>query len=165
MTAQSNRAGMRTHGGEKVATEPLDKELQHTLEEARTVIPGLQALFGFQLIVAFHPSFLQLESLLKVVQLGALVALALAIALIMTPAAYHRMALRGKVSRPLIDIASRLIAYAMAAFTIAITLNMFLLTSVVLESQIWGFRFGMGAFMVFAGLWFVYPMLTRRWKS
>ena len=165
MMAQSNRAGMRTHGSEEVETEPLDKELQHTLEEARTVIPGLQALFGFQLIVAFHPSFQQLESLLKVVQLGALVALALAIALIMTPAAYHRMALRGKVSRPLIYIASRLIAYAMAAFTIAITLNMFLLASVVLESQIWGFGFGMGAFMVFAGLWFVYPMLTRRWKS
>jgi Family of unknown function (DUF6328) len=105
----------------------------------------LQALFGFQLIIAFHPSFQQLESLLKVVQLGALVALALAIVLIMTPAAYHRMALRGKVSRPLIDIASRLIAYAMAAFTIAITLSMFLLISVVLESQIWGFRFGMGS--------------------
>jgi Family of unknown function (DUF6328) len=93
-----------------------------------------------------------------------LVALALAIALIMTPAAYHRMVLRGKVSRSLIDFASRLIAYAMAAFTIAITLNMFLLASVVLESHIWGLGFGMGAFMVFAGLWFGYPMLTRQQK-
>jgi hypothetical protein len=155
---------MRTHGSEKVETEPLDKELEHTLEEARTVIPGLQALFGFQLIVAFHPSFKELEPSLKIVHVGALVALALAIALIMTPAAYHRMVLRGKVSRSLIDIASRFIACAMAAFTIAITLNMFLLASVVLESQIWGLVFGIGAFMVFAGLWFGYPMLTRQRK-
>ena len=46
---------------EEVEKEPLDKELQHTLEEARTVIPGLQALFGFQLIVPFHPTFKQLD--------------------------------------------------------------------------------------------------------
>jgi hypothetical protein len=38
---------------------------------------------------------------------------------------------------------------------------MFLLASVVLESQIWGLGFGMGAFVVFAGLWFGYPMLKR----
>jgi hypothetical protein len=72
--------------------------------------------------------------------------------------------MRGKVSRSLIDIASRLIACAMAALTIAITLNMFFLASVVLESQIWGLVFGIGAFMVFSGLWFGYPMLTRQRK-
>jgi Family of unknown function (DUF6328) len=92
--------------------------------------------------------------------LGALVALATAIALIMTPAAYHRMALRGKVSRSLIDFASRLIAYAMAAFTMAITLNMFLIGSVVLESEHWGMVLGLLAFITVAGLWFGYPMLS-----
>src|SRR5437868_4016868 len=114
----------RTQDGDEVETAPLDKELQHTLEEARTVIPGLQALFGFQLIVPFHPSFKQLEWSLKLTHLGALIALGLAIAFIMTPAAYHRMVLRGKVSRSLIDCASRLIACAMVAFTMAIALNM-----------------------------------------
>ena len=152
----------RTHDGDEVETAPLDKELQHTLEEARTVIPGLQALFGFQLIVAFHPSFKQLEWSLKLTHLGALIALALAIALIMTPAAYHRMVLRGKVSRSLIDFASRLIACAMAAFTMAITLNMFLIGSVVLESELWGTVLGLVAFIVVAGLWFGYPMLRRQ---
>ena len=145
---------------EDVETEPLDKELQHTLEEARTVIPGLQALFGFQLIVPFHPSFKQLDGFLKLIHLGALIALALAIALIMTPSAYHRMVLRGKVSRSLIDLASRLITCAMAAFTMAITLNMFLIGSVVLESKLWGTMLGLLAFIAVAGLWFGYPMMS-----
>jgi hypothetical protein len=155
---------MARDGTEDVEAEPLDKELQHTLEEARTVIPGLQALFGFQLIVPFHPSFKQLEVSLKLSHLGALIALALAIALIMTPAAYHRMVLRGKVSRSLIDFASRLIACAMAALTMGITLNMFLLGSVVLESKLWGGLLGLVAFIAVAGLWFGYPMF-RAWRG
>jgi Family of unknown function (DUF6328) len=153
---------MARDGTDKIETEPLDKELQHTLEEARTVIPGLQALFGFQLIVPFHPSFKELEVSLKQAHLGALVCLALAIALIMTPAAYHRMVLRGKVSRSLIDFASRLIACAMAAFTLAIALNMFLIGSVVLESEAGGTALGLMAFLVVAGLWFGYPMMCRK---
>jgi hypothetical protein len=151
---------MARDGTEEVETEPLDKELQHTLEEARTVIPGLQALFGFQLIVPFHPDFKQLAGSLKVAHLGALIALALAIALIMTPAAYHRMVLRGKVSRSLIDFASVLIACAMAAFMMAIGLNMFLIGSVVLESKLWGALLGLVAFIAVGGLWFGYPMLS-----
>jgi uncharacterized protein DUF6328 len=156
---------MTRDGIDKVETEPLDKELQHTLEEARTVIPGLQALFGFQLIVPFHPSFRELQWSLKLTHLGALIALALAIALIMTPAAYHRMVLRGKVSRSLIDFASRLIAGAMAAFTMAITLNMFLIGSVVFESRVSGAVLGLLAFFVVAGLWFAYPMAKRQRKG
>jgi hypothetical protein len=65
---------MAAESGEEAKKEPLDKELQHTLEEARTVIPGLQALFGFQLIVPFHPTFKQLDWSLKAVQLSALIA-------------------------------------------------------------------------------------------
>lgn len=152
-------------GGEEVNNEPLDKELQHTLEEARTVIPGLQALFGFQLIVPFHPTFKELAWSLKGAQLGALIALGVAMALIMTPAAYHRTVERGQVSRALIDFASRLIACAMAAFMIAIALNTFLLASVVLESQRWGAALGFGALILFGGLWFGYPLFVRAQKS
>jgi hypothetical protein len=147
---------MEQDGSEEVRKEPLDKELQHTLEEARTVIPGLQALFGIQLIVPFHPTFKQLGGSLKAAQLSALMALGLAIALIMKPAAYHRLVERGQISR---SLASRLIAWATASFTIAIALNMFLAGSVVLESQAWDAAVGAVALCVFAGLWFGYPAL------
>lgn len=102
-----------------------------------------------------------MDDALKLSHLGALVALALAIALIMTPAAYHRMVLRGKVSRSLIDFASRLIACAMASFTIAVTLNMFLIGSVVLESELWGMVLGLLTLIAVAGLWFGYPLMSR----
>jgi hypothetical protein len=96
-------------GGE-VQNESLDKEAQQTLEEARTVVPGIQALFGFQLIVVFHPRFENLEEPLKIVHLVALVSVAASMALIMSPAAYHRLVERGQISRSSVDLASRLVA-------------------------------------------------------
>ncbi|HSR65457.1 MAG TPA: DUF6328 family protein, partial [Xanthomonadaceae bacterium] len=55
------------------------------------VLPGMQALFGFQLIVVFSERFgVELTHGEQRVHLLAIGLVALAIALIMTPAAYHR---------------------------------------------------------------------------
>jgi hypothetical protein len=35
----------------------LSKAAEFLLEECRMVLPGIQALFGFQLIVVFNPGF------------------------------------------------------------------------------------------------------------
>lgn len=37
--------------------ESLSKVASHILEECRMVLPGIQALFGFQLIVVFNSRF------------------------------------------------------------------------------------------------------------
>jgi hypothetical protein len=38
----------------EVRSEPLDQEANHILEESRMVLPGIQALFGFQLIAIYN---------------------------------------------------------------------------------------------------------------
>jgi hypothetical protein len=47
----------------------------------------------------------------------ALILTMIAIALIMTPASYHRIAEKGTVSRRFVEIASRLLAWAMLPLT------------------------------------------------
>jgi hypothetical protein len=37
-----------------------EKSLTHLLEECRMVLPGIQALFGFQLVAVFNTPFKQL---------------------------------------------------------------------------------------------------------
>jgi len=37
--------------------EPLSDAVSHILEECRMVLPGIQALFGFQLIAVFNQTF------------------------------------------------------------------------------------------------------------
>jgi hypothetical protein len=51
------------------------------------VLPGIQALFGFQLIAVFNDRFQQLEGLYQLIHFIALVLVALSVAIIMTPAA------------------------------------------------------------------------------
>jgi Family of unknown function (DUF6328) len=77
----------------------LEEETRTVIGEARMVLPGIQAFFGFQLIAVFNNRFQDLTHTEQVLHLIALLLLAVSIALIMTPAAYHRIAERGMVSR------------------------------------------------------------------
>ena len=83
------------------------------------VTPGIQALFGFQLVAAFNERFRQLGPIEQALHFVALVLVALSAALIMTPAAYHRIAEPGSVSRFFVRLASWFIAIAMVPFLLA----------------------------------------------
>jgi hypothetical protein len=78
-------------GHEEREELPLSKAFQFLLEECRMVVPGIQALFGFQLIAVFNPSFAQkLSPAEQRLHLLAIALAAVGMARIMTPAAYHR---------------------------------------------------------------------------
>ena len=81
------------------------------LDEARMVLPGIQALFGFQLIAVFTEGFRRLADVERLAHLGSLLLVTIAIALIMTPAAYDRIVGEPRVSRRFITLASRLITW------------------------------------------------------
>ena len=77
--------------GEKERVK-LDSAAAHLLEECRMVLPGIQALFGFQLIAVFNDGFAEkLSSGEQRLHFAALVLVALATGLVMAPAAIHRM--------------------------------------------------------------------------
>jgi hypothetical protein len=146
--------------------ETLEEELDHVVEEARMVLPGIQALFGFQLIAVFNQRF---EELLpyagRVLHLVSLILVAIAIALIMTPAAYHRQAERGTISRELANLGSRLITIAMVPLTAAISLDVALVTYAIVATWWVSLIAGAALAIVFASLWFIYPEMKRRRKS
>lgn len=70
--------------GESVGTKLKDK-IKHVLTEARVVLPGAQALLGFQLITFLMDGFEKLPNLLKYVHLISLCLTAVSIILLMTP--------------------------------------------------------------------------------
>jgi hypothetical protein len=51
---------MTTHPTEEPAATPLDIKIEQMLTEARVILPGAQALFGFQLAIVFTRSFADL---------------------------------------------------------------------------------------------------------
>ena len=67
---------------------PLAKAAEYLLVECRTIVPGIQALFGFQLVSLFSQRFdEQLSSVEQQLHLIAIILVVVAMDLIMTPAA------------------------------------------------------------------------------
>ncbi len=127
------------------------------------VLPGIQALFGFQLIAVFNQRFAEvLPETARVLHLVALMLVAVAIALIMAPAAYHRQAERGTVSKFFAHYASRLIAVAMLPLLVAISLEVSLVAYAILAQIGLSVLCGTSLALLFLWLWFIFPALRRR---
>jgi len=131
------------------------------VREARMVLPGVQALFGFQMIAIFNQRFETLPEGLQFLHFGALCLCAVAMALDITPAAYHRLAERGFLTRGFADIASRCIAMAMIALACSLTLDLF-----VVGYLIGGLRAAWSSavplFLLFTSLWILWPLWARQ---
>ena len=85
----------------------LKNKIEQLLTEARVIIPGAQALLGFQFVVVFVRSFAELPGWVKITHAAALAAVALSVVLLMTPAALHRIAYDGENAQSFFRISSR----------------------------------------------------------
>lgn len=143
------------------ATEelPLSKAAQLLLEECRMVLPGLQALFGFQLIAVFNSRFAELLSPLEQkLHLVAIGLVAVAVALIMTPAAYHRHTGAQKVSRRFIRISTLLVLWSMPPLALSLCVEFYLVARIITDGGIASIAAAL-LFAIFLALWFVLPRL------
>jgi hypothetical protein len=99
---------------------PPKSKIEQMLTEARVIIPGGQALLEFQLIATFK-AFNDLPDLFKYVHCAALCAVALAVILLMTPAALHRLSFQGEDDPEFFSIGSRLVIAASIPLAIGIS--------------------------------------------
>jgi hypothetical protein len=141
----------------------LKDSLSFALEEARVVVPGIQALFGFQLIAEFNNRFDQIFGpTAQRLHLAALVLVALSCVLLLTPSAFHRLAGQQHVSAYLLKVCSRFIGAGMVPLMLAIAIDVGLIGYAVLESEAAGIALGVVCLVVGAALWFVFPRWARR---
>ena len=145
-------------------SQSLRNEAQMTLDEARMVLPGIQALFGFQLIAVFTEGFRRVADVERLAYLGSLLLVTIAIALIMTPAAYDRIVGESRVSRRFVALASRLISIAMVPLMVGIALEIYIVSLTVVGDPRPAAGVALATALLFAALWFALPWL-RRMKS
>ena len=126
------------------------------------VLPGIQALFGFQLIAVFSDRFLaDVTAADRRLHLFAILAVAVAVALVMTPAAYHRQVQSQKITSQFLELASVLITAAMVALMIAIAVDVYIVAHLVLPNQSLAVVFGLITGAFFGSLWFGLPRLSN----
>jgi hypothetical protein len=148
--------------GDQEAKEALSDIVSHLLEECRMVLPGIQALFGFQLVAVFNQAFWErLNGHEQYLHLAAVTLIVIAIALVMTPAAYHRQAEPDRVSRRFVAVCSRLLLWSMVPLLIAICLDFYLVARLIVHNMLLSLGLALLMSVLFIVPWFVLPRFKR----
>ena len=143
----------------------LHDRVNQVMTEARVVLPGAQAMLGFQFITFFETSFQELPAFVKMVHLICASLIAVTVVLLMTPAAFHRVAEAGEESERLVTVASRCVIGAMIPLAIGISGDFFVIIMKITHALTSAIVTGSLTLAVFLGLWFGYTLLQRRGRS
>ena len=139
----------------------LKDKINQALTEARVVLPGAQALLGFQLAGMLMESFEKLPVASRYVHLASLGSMALSVILLMTPAAYHRIVEEGENTEHFHRLASRLLIAAMIPLALGICGDLFVVVRKVTGSATVALISAAAALLFFYGLWFGYTIYRR----
>ena len=104
MKRHEGAAERRKADAERDAREaaPLHARIEQMLTEARVILPGAQALLGFQLIIVLTGAFERLPEASRLLHGAALLCVASAVVLLITPAALHRIVWAGEDSEAML---------------------------------------------------------------
>jgi len=149
---------MNTQTDNETTTESLSDSVSHMLEECRMVLPGIQALFGCQLIAVFNSTFWsRLDQVEQLIHYTAIGLVALSVALVMTPAAYHRQVGFMTVSKRFLIISTKVLFWSMYPLMSGILLDFYLIGSLILPSRLLSLLATFCLLCVFTTLWIILP--------
>ena len=104
------------------------------INRSARIIPGGQALLGFQFVATLTKSFESLPQEMKWLHFAALAAVALSVLLLMTPAAVHRLAFHGEDDPQFFQIGSRLVIAAALPLALGISADIAIVVYKITES-------------------------------
>jgi hypothetical protein len=139
----------------------VDREVMELLNELRIVLPGVQVLFAFLLILPFQQRFQVTSDVDRMIYGLALLSSAVAAALLIAPSAYHRLNFRRRNKEQMLFDSNRLLLAGMLATGIGIACAIYVVLDVVFGATS-AIVATVGTIIVFASLWLVLPLRRRR---
>jgi len=139
----------------------LKTKIEQMLTEARVMLPGGQALLGFQLVATLTKSFHELPSTYQYIHAAGLCAVALAVTLLMTPAAVHRIAFAGEDDAGFFRIGSLLVIAASCPLAFGIAADVAVVFYKISRSTTVAGSSGVGALYMLLAAWLAYPYWRR----
>jgi Family of unknown function (DUF6328) len=143
----------------------LEAQVEQLLTEARIIIPGCQALLGFQLTVTLTQAFERLPTGSKLAHAVALCFVGLAVILLMSPASLHRIAFGGQDDPDFVKIGSVFVLTAPIPLAFGMALDIYVAGARALESAAAATSLAATAAVVLLGLWYAYPVWRRMARS
>ncbi len=125
-------------GNGETRQERINRELMELLNELRVALPGVQFLFAFLLIVPFQETVDRITEFQRDVHYVALVAAAVATALLIAPAAQHRVLFRQHDKEKLLRRGNHSAFAGLVALAVAICSALLLVVDVLFSrTQAW----------------------------
>jgi hypothetical protein len=137
-----------------------DRAYGEILQEVRVAQTGVQILFAFLLALAFQARFADITGFQRGVYVVTLMLCAAATALLIAPAAFHRMIYRRRLKQHLVRVANRLAITGLVLLLLSMVSAVLLIMDVVL-GRVPAFILAAAVLTWFTMWWFVLPLLTR----
>jgi hypothetical protein len=146
-------------GRDESEAERIDRNLGELLQELRVASVGVQVLFAFLLSLPFTLRFGELSSTQRAIYTCDLLLAALATALLIAPAAHHRLSFRRHEKARVLRRGNLLAILGLSTVAAAISGSVLLVLSTVYDSPVVPVIAGVTA-AAFAILWFVVPKIN-----
>ena len=161
-TEKEEEKQMSDQQKEEVQQKELDYQVRHVLTEARMILPGAQALLGFQFITFVLADFDKLPQSSRQVHLASLLLMGISTILLMTPAAFHRLAEHGRNTESFIQFAGKILIAALVPLALGICGDLFVIVRKTTHSAFLAIIVTLAILAFFYALWFAYPLYRRR---
>jgi hypothetical protein len=136
--------------------EKNHRTMRDIIEEARCILPGLQAVFGFQTIAVFNERFNDLAFYAQACHMAGLALMVIAMALLMTPAVYYR-AQHGEATSHMVRVSRKAIRVALMPLAIGLSLDMLTVVSLATGTLSISIAAAMASLLLFVVLWYLIP--------
>jgi hypothetical protein len=144
---------------------PLSTKIEQMLTEARVIIPGCQALLGFQLVAMLTRAFDELPEDAKIMHAAGLCCVTIATILLMTPAALHRQSFGGNDSEQFLRLGSAFIVAASLPLALGIAADVYVVFLKITHSTAITLTASVTLLLAMLLLWYLYPMWLRAHRA
>jgi uncharacterized protein DUF6328 len=138
----------------------VDRAYGEILQEIRVAQTGVQILFAFLLTLAFTSRFTEVTHVERYMYVTTLMLCAAATALLIAPAAFHRVVYRRRLKHHLVHVANRLALSGLVLLLLAMISALLLILDVVIGLGP-AVLLAVGGLAWFATWWFALPVWSR----
>jgi hypothetical protein len=147
----------------KEVDTPVRTKIEQMLTEGRVILPGAQAMLGFQLVVMLTKAFGELPAAARTVHLVALMCVTVAIILLIAPAAIHRLTFDGNDDPRLHSTGSVLMTLALLPLALGLSCDIWVaLTKLFADHDSLALLGALSVWALLMTMWYVVPLALRR---
>lgn len=139
----------------------LKERIERVMSETRIILPGVQALLGFQFAAVLTDAFERLPDADKLIHVASLASVGLSVILLMAPAAYHRLATGGEASSDVLQFAHYALLASMVPLSFSLAADFYIVLHKVLQTSGYSAAAAAVSAALMLATWFALPLAGR----